>query len=313
MARNPFVYEVPPRDDGLLLRTVLRDRMGLSRSLVVKLKREERGILLNGARAFTSAVVRAGDRVEVNLPAETSGDIVPEPVPFGMLHEDDHLLVVNKPAGLIVHPTHGHYSGTLANGVIHHWREMGISARFRPVHRLDQFTSGVLAIAKNAFAHQQLAEQWKKNRVEKGYVAFVFGKPDPPAGTVDAPIGRSAEDPHLRAVRPDGLPSVTRYETVESWGSASLVKAYPVTGRTHQIRVHMRHIGHPLLGDPLYGADRPLPPEAPLCRQALHAETLCFEHPATRERVCFHAPLPEDMARLRNFLAAGNVGRREDA
>lgn len=312
MAPNPFLYVVPPKDSGMTVRTVLRDRMGLSRSLVVKLKREERGILLNGERVYTSAKVRAGDRVEVNLPDETSGDVLPEPIPFDILHEDDHLLVVNKPAGLIVHPTHGHYAGTLANGVVHYWQSKGIRARFRPVHRLDQFTSGVLVIAKNAFVHQQIAEQLKKNRVEKAYAAFVFGTPDPPAGTVEGPIGRSDENPHVRIVRPDGAPSVTRYETVETFGFASLLRVYPVTGRTHQIRVHMRHIGHPLLGDAMYAADRDMPPGIPLERQALHAESLCFVHPVTGERVRYQAPMPNDLQVLRNFLATMDVERRQN-
>jgi 23S rRNA pseudouridine1911/1915/1917 synthase len=311
MEHNPFVYVVPPKDDGILLRTVLRDRMGLSRTLVVKLKREERGILLNGDRAFVSAIVRAGDRVEVRLPEETAGDIAPESVPFDILHEDEHLLIVNKPAGIVVHPTHGHYSGTLANGVIRHWLEKGVSARFRPVHRLDQYTSGVLAIAKNAYVHQQIAGQMKKNRVEKSYVAIVHGRPDPPSGTVDAPIGRSDDEPHMRIVRPDGAPAVTRYETAETWESAALVRVQPVTGRTHQIRVHMRHIGHPIVGDPLYAAEFPVPPVIAEGRHALHAESLAFVHPATGERVCFHAPLPEDLVRLRNLLAAESVERRQ--
>lgn len=313
MGIEPLVYVVPPRDDGLALRTVLRDRMGLSRTLVIKLKREARGILVNGIRMPVNAKVRAGDRVEVHLPEETAGGITPEPIPLDILYEDDHLLIVNKPAGLVVHPTRGYSSGTLANGVIHHWQRLGLAARFRPVHRLDRDTSGVLAVAKNAFVHEQLSRQLKAGRVEKTYCAFVFGRPDPPSGTVEAPIGRSGDHPQMRVVRPDGAPSVTRYETVESWGIASLLRVSPVTGRTHQIRVHMRHIGHPLLGDPLYAADRPAPAGAGIARQALHAESLGFDHPASGRRMVFRAPLPDDLIRLRSRLAAMHAERSDQS
>lgn len=310
-AQNPFVFVVPPKDEGISLGRVLRDRMGLSRTLVVKLKRLEQGILLNGERAFTNAVVHAGDRVEVRLPEDSPDSLLPEPIPIDILHEDDHLLVVNKPAGMVVHPTHGHYTGTLANGVAHYWREKGLSLRFRPAHRLDQFTSGVLAIAKNAYVHQQIAEQMKKNRVEKQYSAFVFGEPDPPDGHVEGPIGRSDDNPHMRIVRPDGAPSLTRYRTVENYGIAAWVCVFPETGRTHQIRVHMRHIGHPLLGDPLYAADR-IPPEGvTIGRQALHAEMLALDHPVTGKRIRFEAPLPEDLVELCNLLRDSRVERMQ--
>jgi 23S rRNA pseudouridine1911/1915/1917 synthase len=309
--RNPFVHVVAPEDDGLPLRTVLRHRMGLSRTLVIRLKRKEDGILLNGVRTPVNAKVRAGDRVEVRLPEETAGAIEPEPIPIDVLYEDDDLLVVNKPAGLVVHPTRGFHGGTLANGVIHHWRQRGLSIRFRPVHRLDRDTSGVLAIAKNAFVHERLSRQLQAGRVEKTYCAFVFGRPDPPSGIVEAPIGQSADRPGMRVVRPDGAPSVTRYETVESWGAVSLLRVRPVTGRTHQIRVHMRHIGHPIVGDPLYAADRPPPPGAGIGRQALHAVSLGFEHPVTGRRVTFRAPLPADLVRLMGALAAPDNERSE--
>lgn len=310
MTHNPFVYVVPAGDAGIPLRKVLRDRMGLSRTLVVRLKQAERGILLNGQRAFTSARVQLGDRVEICLPQDPPGNIVPEPIAFEILYEDEHLLAVNKPAGLIVHPTHGHYSGTLANGVVHYWQEQGLSLLFRPVHRLDQDTSGVLVIAKHAYAHQKIAEQLQKNRVDKQYVAFVYGKPEPVAGTVDGPIGRSTDNPHVRIVRPDGAPSLTRYETVETFGTAAaLLRVSPITGRTHQIRVHLRHIGHPIVGDPMYATDCPPLPGAAINRQALHASALRFAHPISGEPMQLEAPWPQDLQDLRNLLLANNVER----
>lgn len=310
MARNPFEYVVPAGDAGIPLRKVLRDRMGLSRTLVIRLKKAERGILLNGKPAFTNALVRPGDRVEIQLPQDPPGAIEPEPMALDIVYEDEHLLAVNKPAGLVVHPTHGHYTGTLANGVVHYWREQGLSILFRPVHRLDQDTSGVLVIAKNPYAHQQIAEQLRKNRVDKQYAAFVYGNPAPAAGQVEGPIGRSDDNPHLRVVRPDGAPSVTRYETVETFGNAAaLLNVYPVTGRTHQIRVHLRHIGHPILGDPLYAADRSPLSGMAIGRQALHAASLRFTHPVSGEEVRIEAPWPQDLHDLRDRLPASNTER----
>lgn len=321
----PLVHIVEPKDDGVMLKVILRDRMKLSRTLLAKLKMSEQGIMLNGVRVYTSASVRSGDRIEVRMKRETSDDILPEPMPLHILHEDEHLLVVNKPAGLIVHPTHGHYTGTLANGVVHHWLVKGETVRFRPIHRLDQDTSGVLAIAKNPFVHQQVSEQMKKKRVAKTYIAFVHGKVVPAQGVIDAPIDRSAENPHIRTVRPDGYPSVTRYELITDYGVASLVRIWLETGRTHQIRVHMKHIGHPLLGDALYGPDIPegegadhayadpdyatLAVHRAIARQALHAESLSFEHPITGLYLTFTAPWPDDLRQLCNQLEQQHVER----
>lgn len=253
---EPLTYVVAPEEDGMPLKSILRDRMKLSRKLLSRLKLTPEGITVNGERRYTSVRVQAGDVVEIRMEQEQSEDILPQPLPIDILFEDEQLLIVNKEAGMIVHPTHGHYTHTLANAVVHHWSVKGEKVRFRPVHRLDRETSGVLAIAKTAFAHQQISAQMQAGGVEKSYLALVHGAVSQDFGTIDAPIDRDPESPHVRIVLPGGYRAVTHYETAERYGNAaSLVRLRLETGRTHQIRVHMTHIGHPLLGDALYGAD----------------------------------------------------------
>ncbi|WP_409344782.1 RluA family pseudouridine synthase [Paenibacillus sp. MBLB4367] len=249
----PLSYLVPAEDDGVLLRTILQNRLQVSRKLLSRLKLTERGITVNGERKYITVRVQAGDLVEVRMETETSEDILPQAIPIDIIHEDEHVLIVNKPAGMIVHPTHGHYVNTLANAVVHHWRERGEDVRFRPVHRLDQETSGVLAIAKNPYVHQQISEQMQENSVTKEYLALVHGRLEQEAGTIEGPIDRDPAAPYYRIVTPDGYPAVTHYWTMERYAAASLVRLRLETGRTHQIRVHMQHIGHPLLGDKMYG------------------------------------------------------------
>ncbi|OZB96355.1 RluA family pseudouridine synthase [Paenibacillus sp. XY044] len=321
---SPISYTVPPSEDGWLLKTILQKRLHVSRKLQSRLKLTEQGITVNGQRVYISVPVRDGDLVEIRMEKEISDDILPEPIPFRILYEDEHLLIVNKEAGIIVHPTHGHYTGTLANGVVHYWRDKGEEFRFRAVHRLDQETSGVIAIAKNPYVHQHISEQMIANEVDKRYLALVHGVPLPEEGEVDGPIDRDPEEPHRRIVTSDGYPSLTRYKVVEAYGSSSLVQLKLETGRTHQIRVHMTSIGCPLIGDKLYRHPvyRMLPqgeewtPKSDLpqeltpseravvlldhsiSRQALHAWELSFQHPVTLERMTFQAPLPPDMTRL---------------
>ncbi|MEK5494659.1 RluA family pseudouridine synthase [Paenibacillus sp. FSL R7-0297] len=255
----PITYIVPPDEDGWLLKTILQKRMDVSRKLLSRLKMTDLGITLNGERVYISVKVSSGDRVEIRMEEETSEDILPQPIPFEILYEDGHLLVVNKAAGIIVHPTHGHYTETLANGVVHYWAEKGERVRFRPVHRLDQETSGVLVIAKNPYSHQHISEQMIAGTVDKRYAAFVHGVPAVPSGDIDGPIDRDPLEPHRRIVTPDGYPSLTRYEVKEVYPrAASRVELKLESGRTHQIRVHMSSIGCPLIGDgmyrhPLYG------------------------------------------------------------
>ncbi|WP_339303255.1 RluA family pseudouridine synthase [Paenibacillus sp. FSL R5-0519] len=321
---SPIVYTVTEQEDGWLLKTVLQRRLLVSRKLLSKIKLTEQGVMLNGERVYISVKVAAGDVVEVRMEQEESDDILPEPIPFTVLYEDEHLLVVNKDAGIIVHPTHGHYTGTLANGVVHYWKSKGERFRFRPIHRLDQETSGVLAIAKNPYVHQHVSEQMIAGTVDKKYIAFVHGSPVPEQGSVDGPIDRDPEEPHRRIVTPDGYAARTLYTTLTRWaeGTASAVSLKLESGRTHQIRVHMTSIGCPLIGDRMY---KTLPEheineraiavreerDSWIERQALHACELTFEHPILQERMTFQAPFPLDMAALENRLNDEAAPREE--
>ncbi|WP_123041673.1 RluA family pseudouridine synthase [Cohnella candidum] len=309
---EPIALQAEASDDGRLLREVLQRRLGISRRLLVKLKSTEVGITVNGRRTRTNEAVAAGDLIELRIEREESPDILPQPMELDIVFEDDHLLVVNKPAGQIVHPTTGHYMGTLANGIVHYWKERGEKSRFHPVHRLDEWTSGLVVVAKHAFAHQQLAEQMTAGTVEKLYRAYVYGEPPERSGEVNAPIGRSSEDPHRRIVREDGAPSQTFYEVAESYacGGASALDIRLGTGRTHQIRVHMLHAGCPLIGDDYYSdavwqaSALSTSLKGVIGRQALHAIRLSFRHPVTGEPLKLNAALPADLRNLEGALRA---------
>lgn len=309
----PLTVVVPPEDDGKAVRNVLERRLGVSRKLLSQVKLTEHGLTVNEQRVYTTAKVSAGDVIRLRMEREESDDILPQPIPIEIIYEDDDLLIVNKPAGMIVHPTHGHYTGTLANGVVHHWKEKGEKVRFRPIHRLDEETSGLVAIAKTGYVHQQLSEQLQAGTVTKLYLAYVYGTPKPSIGTVDEPIDRDKEQPHLRVVTPDGYPSITHYEIVDHYEnndngwSAACVRLKLETGRTHQIRVHMKHIGCPLIGDKMYGPGEGGNGawEAAAGRQALHAERLGLEHPIKKEKMEWRAPLPPELERLEQLLSGG--------
>ena len=243
---------------------------------------------------------------------ESSDDIAPEEMPLHILYEDEALLILNKPPGIVVHPTHGHYTGTLANGVVHYWRGKGEKVRFRPIHRLDEDTSGIVVIAKNAYVHQQLSEQMQAGKMDKNYVAYVYGQVDKAEQLIDAPIDRDPAQPHMRTVIQTGYASQTIVKAVKYYRyvhkdtnevtNATLVQLKLLTGRTHQIRVHTHYIGHPLIGDQMYKAPDKYMLELPMSRQALHANKLTFIHPMTRVRMTIEAPFPEDFKQLESRL-----------
>lgn len=317
----PLVVEVSEEDDGKQVRTILERRLGVSRKLLSQVKLTEHGLTINEERVYTTAIAKSGDTIRLRMEREQSEDILPQAIPIEIVYEDDDLLIVNKPAGMIVHPTHGHYTNTLANGVVYHWQQRGEQVRFRPIHRLDEETSGLVAIAKTGYVHQQLSEQLQAGSVTKLYRAYVYGVPMPASGTINEPIDRDDEQPHLRVVRPDGYSSITHYELIEAYqgtggsdgANAASVRLKLETGRTHQIRVHMRHIGCPLIGDKFYGIgpEQVEEWEHAVGRHALHAETLGFTHPIRKERMEWHAPLPVELAQLERLLGIREMEQRQ--
>ncbi|MFD0671579.1 RluA family pseudouridine synthase [Cohnella sp. GCM10027633] len=302
---KPLVFVADASDEGCGLRDVLRKRIGISRRLMVRLKTSEEGLTVNGRKALPYDRVSAGDVIELRMETEASDDIMPQEMALDIAFEDDHLLVANKPAGIIVHPTTGRYLNTLANGIVHYWQSRGERVRFRPVNRLDEHTSGLVIVAKHKFAHQQLAAQMIADKVDKQYRAYAYGHPPERKGEVDKPIGRQTEDPHRRVVREDGQHALTYYEVAETYGDDACALDIKLgTGRTHQIRVHMTSIGSPLIGDGYYSEERwngtalAARLSGVIGRQALHAISLGFAHPVTGEEMRLTAALPEDLRRL---------------
>lgn len=286
-------YIIPPEEDGWLLRDLLRRRLTVSAALLRKLKLQEDGILLDGRAVTVRQRVCAGQRLRILTEAGgLQQDIVPVAGPLDIVFEDEHLLIVNKPADLPVHPSRGHYCDTLANRVVSYF---GGQVPFRAVNRLDRGTSGLLCLAKTQYSAQQLGRQMAARAVRRTYLAVVEGIGLPPRGTIDLPIGRVPGRGILRAVRPDGDRAVTHYRVLDASDRRTRVEIRLETGRTHQIRVHFAHMGHPVTGDFMYGRELP---EAELPGQALHAAQLALAHPLTGQAMHFAAPAPDYFARL---------------
>jgi 23S rRNA pseudouridine1911/1915/1917 synthase len=275
-------------------------------------------VTLDGAAAAPRHLLRGGEKVVLEAELETEVTSAPEAIELDIVHEDPHLLVLNKPVGLVVHPGAGNPAGTLLNALLHHDPKLAELPRGGIVHRLDKDTSGLMVVARTLPAHTALVEMLSRHEVARQYEAIVIA-PLIAGGTVDAPIGRHLGDRLRQAVRDeeDGKHAVTHYRLRERFRAHSLIQCNLETGRTHQIRVHMAHIGHPLVGDPLYGGGLKLPKRATpelvdalrsFRRQALHAERLGFEHPVTGESLSFSTSRPADMdaliAALRADLAA---------
>lgn len=290
---EPLLQFIASGDDaGETLRDVLQKHHGVSRRLLIHAKFKGQ-ITVNGIPVYVTHRLQEGDRVLVSVPLEETEALEPEPMPLAIRFEDDDLMIIAKPAGLVVHPTGNHPRGTLGNGVAAYWQEKGEPRKFRPVNRLDKDTSGLLIVAKNQWAHEQFSRMQKERTLRRTYQAVVHGLVHPDHGTIDAPIGRSDDSIITRVVRQDGQPARTHYRVLAATEKASWVELVLDTGRTHQIRVHMSHIGHPLLGDDLYGGSREW-----IDRQALHAVRLSFAHPRTGEAMTVTEPLPDDMRRL---------------
>ena len=288
-------WTVPPELAGIKVDTLLKRHLNLSGTVVRRIKWLEDGILVDGVRVNTRFVPRAGQVMSVRLsdPERRSG-IVPAPGPLDLIYEDEDLVVLNKAPGVPVHPGPGHFDDTICNFLLYYYDSVGIEADAHPVHRLDRGTSGLLAVAKHAHAQEVLKNQLHTAAFRREYLAVCRGAPFPAAGVVDAPLGPKPGSLVEQMVRPDGKPARTRYETLAVYGGRALLRLELDTGRTHQIRVHLAHLGHPLLGDFLYGAEEPdLIP-----RPALHSWRLALRHPITGKELLFTAPVPADMAGL---------------
>ncbi len=264
----------------------------LSSTFIRQLKREGR-IRINHLPVRVDELLQSGDLLELVLPQESTEQLDAQQIAFAILYEDEHILVVDKPAGIAVHPTFNYASGTLANGIVHYWNSLGKKHRFRAINRLDKDTSGIVLIALNLYAYNRLSIQQQTKQLVKKYIAYVHGKLIDDQGNIDLPIGRKDHSIIEREVRSDGQQAITQYKVIEQIDSISALEIQLITGRTHQIRVHMSHIGHPLLGDDLYGGQRDL-----ILRQALHAHHLTFMHPLTGTRMTIEAPIPSDMTQV---------------
>ena len=275
--------------------TLLKRHLGLSGTVVRRIKWLSDGILVDGARVNTRFCPREGQVLSVRLsdPDRRSG-ILPVPGPLDIVYEDGDVVVLNKAPGVPVHPGPGHYSDTIGNYLLYYYDQEGAEGDFHPVHRLDRGTSGLLVVARHPHAQEVLKNQLHTHGFCREYLAVCEGTPHPSAGTVDAPLGPKPGSLVEQMVRPDGKPARTHYEVVRAGEGCSLVRLVLDTGRTHQIRVHLAHLGHPLVGDFLYGREEP----DRIPRPALHSHRLTFRHPITGAEMTFTAPVPPDMARL---------------
>ncbi|MEO2507912.1 RluA family pseudouridine synthase [Clostridium paraputrificum] len=282
--------------EGATIREFLKEDLGLSSRLIRRSAIEKR-ILVNKKEVRMRYIVHSGDLVQINLQSDESQNITPEKMDLDIVYEDEDILVINKKPYMVVHPTKSYQSGTLANGVLFYFKETNQNCIVRLVSRLDMNTSGLIIIAKNQFAHMALSKEMEGNNLEKRYLAIVHGNLKEKEGTIDAPIYRpdGEEFGTMRIVDERGQRSITHYKVIESFKDADLVECLLETGRTHQIRVHMKHLGHPIYGDTLYGfeGDEELIP-----RQALHAYGLDFKSPKTKETLSLRAKLPDDMESL---------------
>lgn len=282
-------------------------------------------VLVNGKSVRSSYKIAPGDVIDISLPKPPPPDVVPENIPLEIAYEDDHLLVVNKPAGMVTHPAYAHYTGTLVNALLYHCKNTlsTLNDVTRPgiVHRLDKDTSGLMVIAKTDSVHAQLAKQFSSRTTNREYWAIVWGRfsdgknTQLKKGVIEAALGRSKSDRKKIAVSDTGKQAVTEYQVLEEFEYLSLIKLKLRTGRTHQIRVHLHHIGHPVFGDPTYGGrriawggtDKKKKEQVHelltiVDRQALHAKTIGFTHPVTKEKMKFDSQLPDDMQQILSLL-----------
>lgn len=291
-----LIYEISQDFNGKTVKDLLKHNK-ISVAMTTKLKKKENGILLNGKRVFVTEKLSTGDILELLTESEDdcSEFIYPTEGTLDILYEDEDFLAVNKPPYLPVHPSKGHPYDSLANIVVYYYKQKNENFTFRCVNRLDKDTSGVTLIAKNAYAHELMRRLSIENQIHKTYYAIIHGTPQPMEGKIDLPIYRPEEATIKRIVDPRGKKAITIYKTVKTNDEISLVKINLVTGRTHQIRVHFAHIGHPLAGDFLYGNEN----DGVISRQALHCGEIQFTHPVSEKNIILKAEFPEDMKNIK--------------
>ena len=303
---DKYTYQIEEDKKGLRIDKALSELNEEWSRNQVQLWIKDGHVLVNGSTVKTNYKAQAGDSIEVDVPELTELDAVPEEMNLDIYYEDADVLVVNKPSGMVVHPAPGHTSGTLVNGLMAHCKDLsGINGVMRPgiVHRIDKDTSGLLMVAKNDKAHESLVKQLVEKTVTRKYQAVVHGVIPHDYGTIDAPIGRDKKDRQSMTVTEENArTAVTHFRVIERFKAFTLVECQLETGRTHQIRVHMKYIGFPLAGDPKYGPRKTLP----LNGQALHAGVLGFVHPRTEEYMEFEAPLPAEFTELLDYLHKSN-------
>lgn len=297
---NNYEFIVEENEAGGRIDKFLSEKMSdQSRSYIQKLLKEQQ-VTVNDRQIKSNYKVQTNDKINIILPELEEPDILPENIPLDILYEDDSLMIVNKPKGMVVHPSAGHTSGTLVNAIMYHCKDhlSGINGVMRPgiVHRIDMDTTGALLICKNDVAHRDLAEQLKEHSIKRRYRAIVYGNLKEDEGTIEGPIGRHPVDRKKMAINyKNGKEAITHYKVLERFGNYTYIECRLETGRTHQIRVHMTSIGHPLLGDQVYGSGKnPFHLEG----QTLHAMVLGFMHPEKNEYMEFLAPLPEYFVNL---------------
>lgn len=286
--------KVDDKYEGATIREFLKEELELSTRLIRSAATENR-ILVNNNSVRMRYILKSGDEVKVKLQRKESQNIEPEDIPIEIVYEDEDILVLNKQPNIVVHPTRKHPGGTLANGILYYFKKTKQNCIVRLVSRLDMDTSGLIIIGKNQFAHMALSKEMQENKVEKRYLAVVHGHLEEKEGTIDAPIYRQeGVDSIQRIVDERGQRSITHYKVIESFNGGDLVECKLETGRTHQIRVHLNHLGHPIYGDSLYGKEE----KDLIERQALHAYRLDFKSPKTKEILSLKAELPDDIKNL---------------
>jgi 23S rRNA pseudouridine1911/1915/1917 synthase len=292
-----FSYIVLENDKELLVKGLLKRRIGISTRLMRKLKDSD-GVFKNNISVKMNEKLSVGDLITVCLPDEHS-EFISEEIKMEVCYEDNDLLIVNKPAGIVVHPTKGHQTGTVANGIMHYMEMTNQSFKVRFINRLDKDTSGLLIVGKNSFSQDEMSKQMEENNIIKKYIAVVKGHFENEEGTIDLPIGQE-EGEIRRIVNAEGFASVTHYKVIKEFEKDyTMIQLILETGRTHQIRVHLKHIGHPIVSDSLYGESEP----ELINRQALHAEYLSFNHPIRKDKIEVWAKIPEDIEKLITLIS----------